>query len=272
MPRLVPGQFGIVLGGELARSLGVREGDAVTLIAPSGQVTPAGVVPRIKQMTVVGTFDSGHFEYDSGLALLHQDDAARIFRLEGPTGVRVKLQDLQKAREVALSVLKPSQKDIDHGFELHAESLVFESYGFAPRAAVDGAADDLAAEFDWGQLGPRLRSEFIAESDQGADIAYHLGKNPMKAAQIAQMSPVKAARELTRLAARHAGELDQVEHVDRRSSVEFDGLCDGGRRLMEQGGVGPSYQCRSADLGDPQSLRRALVLREVLGPPRSESI
>ncbi|WP_342131663.1 lipoprotein-releasing ABC transporter permease subunit [Hydrogenophaga sp. OTU3427] len=104
LPRLAPGQFGIVLGGELARSLGVREGDTVTLIAPSGQVTPAGVVPRIKQMTVVGTFDSGHFEYDSGLALLHQDDAARIFRLEGPTGVRVRLQDLQKAREVAVQI------------------------------------------------------------------------------------------------------------------------------------------------------------------------
>ena len=82
--RLVPGEFGIVLGGELARALGVREGDPVTLIAPSGQVTPAGVVPRLKQMTVVGTFDSGHYEYDSALALLHQDDAARIFRLEGP--------------------------------------------------------------------------------------------------------------------------------------------------------------------------------------------
>ncbi|MDP3522618.1 MAG: lipoprotein-releasing ABC transporter permease subunit [Hydrogenophaga sp.] len=104
LPRLVPGEFGIVLGGELARSLGVRPGDTVTLIAPSGQVTPAGVVPRIKQMTVVGVFDSGHFEYDSGLALLHQDDAARIFRLEGPTGVRIKLQDLQKAREVAVQI------------------------------------------------------------------------------------------------------------------------------------------------------------------------
>jgi len=104
LPRLVPGEFGIVLGGELARSLGVRPGDTVTLIAPSGQVTPAGVVPRIKQMTVVGVFDSGHFEYDSGLALLHQDDAARIFRLEGPTGVRIKLQDLQQAREVAVQI------------------------------------------------------------------------------------------------------------------------------------------------------------------------
>jgi len=101
LSRLIPGEFGIVLGGELARSLGAREGDQVTLISPSGQVTPAGVVPRLKQMTVVGTFDSGHFEYDSALVLIHQDDAARIFRLEGPTGIRLKLKDLHQAREVA---------------------------------------------------------------------------------------------------------------------------------------------------------------------------
>jgi lipoprotein-releasing system permease protein len=90
-----------VLGSELARSLGVRTGDRVTLVAPSGQVTPAGVVPRLKQMTVVGTFDSGHFEYDSTLAMVHVDDAAKIFRLEGPTGVRLKLRDLHQARQVA---------------------------------------------------------------------------------------------------------------------------------------------------------------------------
>lgn len=101
LKKLVPGEFGIILGGELARALGVREGDPVTLIAPSGQVTPAGVVPRLKQMTVVGTFDSGHFEYDSGLVMLHQEDAMRIFRLEGPTGLRLKLKDLHKARDVA---------------------------------------------------------------------------------------------------------------------------------------------------------------------------
>ena len=104
LPRLVPGAFGVILGGELARSLGVGVGDVVTLIAPSGQVTPAGVVPRIRQMTVVGTFDSGHFEYDSALALLHQDDAARIFRVEGPTGVRVKIKNLHEAREVAVAL------------------------------------------------------------------------------------------------------------------------------------------------------------------------
>ncbi|AOF85056.1 liporeleasing system, transmembrane, LolC/E family protein [Hydrogenophaga sp. RAC07] len=111
LPRLVSGEFGVILGGELARSLGVIAGDSVTLIAPSGQVTPAGVVPRIRQMTVVGTFDSGHYEYDSALALLHQEDAARIFRVEGPTGVRVKIKDLHAAREVAVSIAA----DLDPG-------------------------------------------------------------------------------------------------------------------------------------------------------------
>jgi len=101
LQRLQPGAFGVVLGADLARNLGVREGDHITLIAPSGQVTPAGVVPRLKQMTVVGTFDSGHYEYDAGLVLLHQDDAARIFRLEGPTGIRLKIANLHQAREVA---------------------------------------------------------------------------------------------------------------------------------------------------------------------------
>ena len=101
LQQLQVGGFGVVLGGELARSMGVRLGDVVTLVAPSGQVTPAGVVPRLKQMTVLGTFDSGHFEYDSTLALVHWQDAAKIFRLEGPTGVRLKLRDLHQARVVA---------------------------------------------------------------------------------------------------------------------------------------------------------------------------
>ena len=112
LARLVPGEFGVVLGGELARSMGVRVGDKVTLVAPSGQVTPAGVVPRLKQMTVVGTFDSGHYEYDSALALLHWEDAARIFRLEGPSGVRLKLKDLHQAREVADQLARSLSGDL----------------------------------------------------------------------------------------------------------------------------------------------------------------
>ena len=101
LARLKPGEFGIVLGVELARSLRVAEGDKVTIVAPGGQVTPAGVVPRLKQFTVVGRFDAGHYEYDSALALVHLDDAAKLFRVEGATGVQVKLVDVQRARQVA---------------------------------------------------------------------------------------------------------------------------------------------------------------------------
>jgi lipoprotein-releasing system permease protein len=101
LDQLRPGEFNIVLGIELARAMGVEKGDNVTLIAPGGEMTPAGVVPRLKQMKVVGTFDSGHYEYDSGLVMLNIADAARIFRLEGPTGVRLKLKDLDRARAVA---------------------------------------------------------------------------------------------------------------------------------------------------------------------------
>jgi len=101
LARLTPGTWGIVLGSELARSLGVRSGDSVTIVAPGGQFTPAGVVPRLKQLTVVGTFDSGHYEYDSTLALIHLDDAARLFRMEGPTGVQLRLKDLHQAPDVA---------------------------------------------------------------------------------------------------------------------------------------------------------------------------
>ncbi len=101
LARLTPGAWGIVLGGELARTMGVKEGDKVTIVAPGGQVTPAGMVPRLKQLTVVGTFDAGHYEYDSGLAFIHIDDAARLFRVEGPTGIQLRLKDLHQARGVA---------------------------------------------------------------------------------------------------------------------------------------------------------------------------
>ncbi len=98
--KLEPGAWRIVLGHELARALRVREGDSVTIVAPGGQVTPAGVVPRLKAFTVAGTFESGHYEYDSSLALIHVDDAARLYRSDGPTGVQLRLADAQSAREL----------------------------------------------------------------------------------------------------------------------------------------------------------------------------
>ena len=100
LDQLVPGAWHIVLGAELARSLGVKVGDTVTIITPGGQVTMAGTVPRTRMFTVVGTFNVGHYEYDSGMALIHLDDAARLYRTGGPTGVQLKLANVNQAREV----------------------------------------------------------------------------------------------------------------------------------------------------------------------------
>ena len=98
---LRPGEFGVVLGAELARALGVTTGERVVMIAPQGQVTPAGVLPRLKQFTVVGVFAVDHFEFDSGLALMHLEDAQILFRLgDAVTGVRLKLKDLFLSRQV----------------------------------------------------------------------------------------------------------------------------------------------------------------------------
>ncbi len=95
---LRPGEFGIILGAELARVLGVYPGDKVVLLTPQGNITPAGVMPRIKQFTVIGLFEAGMFEYDSGLALIHLQDAQKLLRLgEDVSGVRLKLAELFRA-------------------------------------------------------------------------------------------------------------------------------------------------------------------------------
>ena len=110
---LVPGEFGIVLGSELARALGARVEDKVTLIAPQGLVTPAGILPRLKQFTVVGTFDVGMFEYDSGLALIHLEDAQKLYGMgESASGVRLKLHDLFQSREVTRDLITRLRGDL----------------------------------------------------------------------------------------------------------------------------------------------------------------
>jgi len=99
---LRPGEFGIILGVDLARALGVMAGDKLLLIAPQGLVTPAGILPRLKQFTVVGVFDAGHYEYDAGLALIHLEDAQKLYRMDHEvTGVRLRLKDLYQAPQVA---------------------------------------------------------------------------------------------------------------------------------------------------------------------------
>ena len=99
---LEAGRFGIVLGRDLAFSLRVGVGDRLTLIAPQGMVTPAAVVPRVRQFEVVGIFEAGMFEYDSGLALVHMRDAQVLYRMgDAVTGVRLKTDDLFAAPRIA---------------------------------------------------------------------------------------------------------------------------------------------------------------------------
>ncbi len=95
---LAPGEFGIILGRELARSLGAMPGDRVIVITPQANVTPAGFLPRLKRFTVVGVFEIGMHEYDSALALIHIDDAATLFRMDGGvSGLQIRLDDLFRA-------------------------------------------------------------------------------------------------------------------------------------------------------------------------------
>ncbi len=104
--QLTTGSYNVVLGVELARALGVEIGDSVTLVAPEGQVTPAGVVPRLKQLHVISFLDTGHYDFDSSLALIAIGDAQKIFRLASPMGMRLKVKDPQQARQIADELLQ----------------------------------------------------------------------------------------------------------------------------------------------------------------------
>ncbi|MGN0918515.1 MAG: lipoprotein-releasing ABC transporter permease subunit [Oxalobacter sp.] len=98
---LQPDSFNIAIGKELARMLHIGVGDKVTVVIPQGQVTPAGILPRLKQFTVSGIFEAGHFEFDTTLAFISIGDAMRIFQADAPTGLRVKLHNMQEAPAVA---------------------------------------------------------------------------------------------------------------------------------------------------------------------------
>src|SRR5690606_38744368 len=102
---LVPGGWNIVLGSALARELQVGAGDRVVLAISQGTVTPAGLVPRMRRFTVTGVFEAGMYEFDRGLAFVHLEDAARLWRMEDKvTGIRLALGDMFSAPEVARRV------------------------------------------------------------------------------------------------------------------------------------------------------------------------
>lgn len=105
---LEPGEFRIILGKSLANMLDLQRGDKVTVVTPQAIVTPAGILPRLKRFQVAGIFDSGMYEYDRGLALIHLRDGAKLFRLgeENVSGVRLKLADMFQAPRVAREIAR----------------------------------------------------------------------------------------------------------------------------------------------------------------------
>jgi lipoprotein-releasing system permease protein len=120
---LVPGEFNVVLGIDLARSLGVGVGDRLVMITPQGQVTPAGVMPRLRQFLVSGIFEVRNYEYDAALAIIHMSDAQKLLRLgESVSGLRLKLRDLFNAPHVAseLSRTLPSGFYVSDWTQSHA--------------------------------------------------------------------------------------------------------------------------------------------------------
>jgi len=109
---LVPGEYGIVLGLELANYLGVSMGDKITVISPQINSTPAGIVPRMRRFTVVGVFQVGMYEYDRNMALIHLDDAAKLFRMDAAvSGLRIKLDDLFNAPQITRTMAKALSSD-----------------------------------------------------------------------------------------------------------------------------------------------------------------
>jgi lipoprotein-releasing system permease protein len=98
---LKAGEFGIVLGQDLADVLNVRIGQTIMMLAPSANISPAGFSPRMRQFTVVGTFRSGHYEYDSSLAFVDVTDAAKLFRDSAMAGVRLRVNDMYRAPQIA---------------------------------------------------------------------------------------------------------------------------------------------------------------------------
>ena len=109
---LRPGEFGIAIGKELANQLLLAIGDKLTLIAPQGTVTPTGVVPRLRQFTVVAVFESGHYEYDTNLVLMNLVDAAKLFRVEGVSGVRLKTSAMMAAPEISKELSRSLSGDL----------------------------------------------------------------------------------------------------------------------------------------------------------------
>ncbi|MCC5796941.1 MAG: lipoprotein-releasing ABC transporter permease subunit [Methylophaga sp.] len=121
LDNLQPGSYGIILGKDLAIAMGVATGDKITLITPHVSPTPAGVIPRLKRLDVVGVFEIGMYEYDSSMAIMNIEDAAVLFRIPGKvSGLRLELSDVYAAPRLTrelMQTLPPEYRAADWTFQ-----------------------------------------------------------------------------------------------------------------------------------------------------------
>ncbi len=122
------GEFTIVIGSDLARALGVKLNDKIMLIAPQGQITPAGMMPRLKQFRVAGIFEIGMAPYDNSLALIHMNDAQKLFQLgDAVTGISARLHDIDLAPRVARELQSQLPADLYANDWTHQNSNYFRA-------------------------------------------------------------------------------------------------------------------------------------------------
>ncbi|MGV3743565.1 MAG: lipoprotein-releasing ABC transporter permease subunit [Burkholderiaceae bacterium] len=109
---LEPGALRVLIGSALAKTLAVKVGDRINLLVPQGDVGAGTALPQLTQLTVAGIFNAGHYEYDSTLAFIHMEDAMHLFKLGAPSGLRLKVRDMQQAPQVALDLSRSLSGDL----------------------------------------------------------------------------------------------------------------------------------------------------------------
>jgi len=182
LSNLRAGEFGIVLGSDLARTLGAQLNDSVLLISPQGQITPAGMLPRLKQFHVVGIFEIGMAPYDNALALIHMNDAQKLYRMgDAVSGISAHLTDLDRAPQVAAEL----EKKLPH--ELSASDWTRQNSNYFRAVQMEKKMMFIILSLIVAVAAFNIVSTLVmAVTDKQADIAIlrTLGASPISIMQI----------------------------------------------------------------------------------------
>lgn len=109
---LQSGEYNMVIGRELARALDIEVGERIALVTPQEDASPGTAMPQLKQFTVSGIFTAGHHQYDASLAFIHMADAMEVYRLQAPSGIRLRVTDMRLAPQVAYELSRSLSGDL----------------------------------------------------------------------------------------------------------------------------------------------------------------